>query len=80
MAKATIKNVQVTETKQVDIFQIVLKDGKYYIICGNAQIVQRTFSTMAKAETFIKSKPYELIFNTCLYLVNRMNEEQSKNK
>lgn len=74
----TLQNeqAQVMETKQIDIFNIVKIEDKFKIVLGNAIISQREFKDIKDAEKYIKSKPYELIFNGAVYI----NELQRKEK
>lgn len=71
---------QTTNISQCDIFTIVEKDKKFIIVLGNVRISPTEFKTQKDAEKYIKSKPYELIINTCCYAMTLQNKQNNEKK
>ncbi len=58
-------------------FTIVkIDDNGYRVAVGRYIVTEETFRTIETAEDYINSKPYELIINTILILLE--NEKQAK--
>lgn len=68
------KSIQVTNSKNFP-FVLVDRDGKITICAGNSQVCQTEFESIEDAETYIESRPYELIINTCCYAM-QLNYEK----
>lgn len=69
-----------------DFFKILpqgTEDNDYIIICGNVQASAKHFNTVKRAQEYINSKPWDLIF-TLAYAANKalknQEEEESKNQ
>lgn len=70
---------QIQQSKHEQIFMLVKdKEGKVNIVAGNYRVSRKTFDTYKQADEYIGTKPYELIFNTCLVLTKENNHEQNE--
>lgn len=56
------------------------KTEKISIVVGNYKVSTKEFNTFKEAETYIASKPYELLINTSVLFLNfSKDENNSKN-
>lgn len=74
-----IINEQKQTITQHDVFAIVEKE-KTFIAIGNTIISEKTFKNTEEAISYINSKPYELIINTCCYIMQLNNEKKNETK
>lgn len=47
---------------------------EFLIVCGNQVVCETKFQTLEAAKRYIRTKPYELIFATTIYLIKKMEE------
>lgn len=57
------ENVKINEVTEKDHFLIIDREGEFMIALGNKIVSREKFETREKAEVYIDSKPWELIFN-----------------
>lgn len=53
------------ETEEIEFFKVRplgTEENEFIITAGNMMASKKTFETQEKAEEYIKSKPYDLIF------------------
>lgn len=74
-----MKTENIKTSKHEDIYQLVKKDGKIIIVCGEYKAVNKVFDTFEQADNYIASKPYKLIFNTFQILQNYAKEKNNAN-
>lgn len=71
--------------EKVDFFKILplsAEKDEYTIICGTMQATPKTFKTIKEAQSYIKQKPYDLIFTLTLVAIEaskEMNKEKLEN-
>lgn len=53
------------------------EEGKFLISLGNQVVSEITFDTLDQAESYIYEKPWELILNSIMYLI-QYNENYNK--
>lgn len=80
MAKKTTNDMpEVVKSKTFEGFTIVKDEkGKFNIVIGNALISNKKFASPEKAEEYITTKPYELIFNTVFFILDKKQHETSQ--
>lgn len=71
-------NINKTHKKNECPFTILeTDDEKFLISLGNQIVSELTFDTLEEAEKYIDEKPWELILNSTMYLI-QFNENNSK--
>lgn len=74
--------------EKLEFFKILplsAEKDEYTIVCGTMQATPKTFKTIKEAQSYVKQKPYDLIFTLMLVAMdakekmNKENKEQSKN-
>lgn len=73
-----VKVVESTKTHQHDIFTIVDHNGEFLIALGNQIVSKQKCESLEKAQSFINSKPWELILNATAVMMTKITEQQSK--
>ena len=63
----------------VEIFNIVEdKDKSLRITCGNYLVSDKKFKSEKAAIAYVKSKPYEIIFNTFSAMLEMQKQHENK--
>lgn len=71
-------NINKTHKKNECPFTLLETDDKKYLISlGNQIVSELNFDTLEDAESYIDKKPWELILNSTMYLI-QFNENNSK--
>lgn len=74
--------------EKLEFFKILplsAEKDEYTIVCGTMQATPKTFKTIKEAQSYIKQKPYDLIFTLMLVAMdakekmNKENKEKSEN-
>lgn len=72
--------------EKLEFFKILplsAEEDKYTIVCGTMQATPKTFKTIKEAQSYIKQKPYDLIFTLVLVAMEAkeaIDKEQSEKK
>lgn len=77
------KKSKITEVKKQQFHEVknspftIFEDNKVFkILVGNNIADKRQFKSLDSAVKYIKSKPYELIFTTCIILFNKLRDKE----
>lgn len=67
----------VNQSKHCKVFNIVKRKEKYIITLNMFNVSEKEFDSVEDAENYIAEKPWELIFNALLAVidVNKMKDE-----
>lgn len=57
------------------IFALVKKDSIVRVVCGNFVVSQKEFDSFESALDYVNSKPYEIILNSALALLQMSNSK-----
>lgn len=59
-----------------DMFAIVLNNKEKYniVVAGRYQISNKEFETIEKAKNYLKTKPYEILFNLMCFIHEHFSE------
>lgn len=76
--QADIKVSELNKTHQKDIFLIVEHNGVYLIALTNQIVSKQQFNTLEEAETYVDSKPWELILNATAVMMTIINNENKQ--
>lgn len=77
LIEPTITQINSQKVHQYGLFNIVDHDGEFLVAVGN-QIVSRVkCNSLMQAQSYIDSKPWEVIFNISAMFA-KLNNEQSK--
>lgn len=72
--------------EKLEFFKILplnAEKDEYTIVCGTMQATPKTFKTIKEAQSYIKQKPYDLIFTLTLVAIEAketMDKEGKKEK
>lgn len=70
--------------EKLEFFKILplsAEKEEYTIVCGTMQATPKTFKTVKEAQSYIKQKPYDLIFTLALVAVEaNENLKKERNK
>lgn len=68
-----MQNVEHHEIKNTPFTAVKHKD-KYYILCGDTAITQKTFDNLKQCNEYVAKKDWNTIANFVLILVQKINE------
>lgn len=69
--------------EKLDFFKILplsAEKDEYTIVCGTMQATRKTFKTIKEAQSYIKQKPYDLIFTLTLVAIEAKKAVDEENK
>lgn len=69
--------------EKLDFFKILpvsAEKEEYTIVCGIMQATPKTFKTVKEAQSYVKSKPYDLIFTLALAAVQALENKKEAEK
>ena len=66
-------------SQEEPLFNLVKTDKGIIITCGKFKVSNKAFKTWKEAETYIASKPYEILINVSV-LMCKLNEDEKKQK
>lgn len=79
--KPKVKNVEKVSTEEFDkIFTLVTQKGITRIAVGNSIVSQMQFDTVKAAKEYVSSKPWELIVNVTLLILEKTNKMKEEEK
>lgn len=80
--KPLVDVVESNETFEKEMFTIVNHNGEFLIALANNVVSREKFNTREEAEHYIDCKPWELIFNSCALMWQKLDEikQQQNNK
>ena len=69
--------------EKLEFFKILplsAEKDEYTIVCGTMQATPKTFKTIKEAQSYIKQKPYDLIFTLVLVAMEAKKSMDEENK
>ena len=69
--------------EKLEFFKVLplsAEKDEYTIVCGTMQATPKTFKTIKEAQSYIKQKPYELIFTLAIVAIEATNTMNKENK
>lgn len=69
--------------EKLEFFKILplnAEKDEYTIVCGTMQATPKTFKTIKEAQSYIKQKPYDLIFTLMLVAIDAKKTMEEENK
>lgn len=69
--------------EKLEFFKILplsAEKDEYTIVCGTMQATPKTFKTIKEAQSYVKQKPYDLIFTLMLVAMDAKEEMNKENK
>lgn len=69
--------------EKLEFFKILplnAEKDEYTIVCGTMQATPKTFKTIKEAQSYIKQKPYDLIFTLMLVAMDAKGKMDKENK
>jgi hypothetical protein len=77
-AKPQVETISATSTDSYDeYFTIINHNGEFLIAIGNQVVCRKKFQSLQEAETYIDSKPWDIILNATAFMFNKLKEAQS---
>lgn len=75
--KPQVESIEVTNTDSYDeFFTIIDHKGEFMIAIGNQVICRKKFQSLQEAETYIDSKPWDIILNATAMMFNKLKESK----
>lgn len=62
------------------ILPLSAEKDEYTIVCGTMQATPKTFKTVKEAQSYIRQKPYELIFTLALVAIEAKEAMEKETK
>ena len=69
--------------EKLEFFKILplsAEKDEYTIVCGTMQATPKTFKTIKEAQSYVKQKPYDLIFTLMLVAIDAKEKMDKENK
>lgn len=70
----------VIEKSKIEPFTIGKQTDKFFILIGDKLVSRKSFKTKEDAENYLMRKPYDVIFNSVLAMLELLKEKENYEK